>query len=123
MEEFELSLERASQTLTQFADRTAVEAASNLEQAFARAGGTIEQALNQAAQSGELNFRRMTEAILTDLARVAAEAVIAQSGIGQAGQVVNFSLNGAAPGLSAVTGGSALESLVAAAAARGARYA
>ncbi len=123
MDEFEQSLERASQSLTSFVEQTGAQAARNLEQAFARAGTTIEQSLNQAAQSSELNFRRMTEAILTDLARVAAEAVIAQSGLGQAGPTFNLSGGAASSGRSATPGASALDALIATAAARGARYA
>ena len=123
MDELEQSLERASQSLTSFVEQTGAQAASNLEQAFARAGTTIEQSLNQAAQSSELNFRRMTEAILTDLARVAAEKVIAQSGLGQTGQTFNLSSGAASFGRSAMPGASALDALIATAAARGARYA
>ena len=123
MDEFEQSLERASQTLSSFVEQHGQEAATTLERAFGRAGASIEQALDQAAQSGELNFRRMTEAILTDLARVAAETVIAQSGLGQSNQTLNVNLGGRQPAAQAPLGGAGLETLVATAAARGARYA
>lgn len=123
MDEFEHSLERASQTLSTFVEQHGEEAATTLERAFARAGSSIEQALNQAAQSSGLNFRRTTEAILTDLARVAAETVIARSGLVQSNQTLNVNLGGRQPFAQAPLGGAGLETLVATAAARGARYA
>ncbi len=123
MDEFEQNLTRASQSLTAFVEQTGLDAVTNLEQAFSRAGNAIEHNLSQAAQSSELNFRRMTEAILTDLARIAAESVIAQSGIGPSAQMLNVNLRGELPGMGSRQGASNLETLIAAAARRGTRYA
>ena len=96
MDEFEVGLERASQSLAQFVDGPGVSAARALEEAFSTAGQNIEQVLKQAAQSGELDFQRMTRTILADLARILTEA------LSSAGSIAT---------------------LIAAAAARGARYA
>ena len=49
-----------------------------LEETFARAAKTIEQELAAAAKSGAVSFRAMTEEILNDLARLAAEEFIRQ---------------------------------------------
>ncbi|WP_291844067.1 phage tail tape measure C-terminal domain-containing protein [Maricaulis sp.] len=62
--------------LDDFADGPGQRAAEALETAFERAGSRIEQALGRAARSGEADFSRMTEAILADLARLAAQQVI-----------------------------------------------
>lgn len=121
MDEIEDNLQRASASLAALADGPAVQAADALEQAFQRAGQTIEQTLSQAARSGELDFRRMTEAILADLARLAAEAVIGQTGFGAAKQTVNVNVP---TSLTSPRSNSAqLVSLIANAAVRGARYA
>lgn len=55
----------------------AEQVSSAMAEAFERAGARIETALGRAARSGELDFRRMTDAILQDLARLAAERVLA----------------------------------------------
>ncbi|MFN7164199.1 MAG: phage tail tape measure C-terminal domain-containing protein, partial [Hyphomonas sp.] len=47
-----------------------------LAAAFDDAGGRIAVSLGQAARSGELDFQKMAESILRELARVAAEALI-----------------------------------------------
>ena len=62
--------------LDDFVDGPGQRAAEALETAFERAGSRIEQALGRAARSGEADFSRMTEAILADLARLAAQQVI-----------------------------------------------
>ncbi len=62
--------------LEDFADGPGQQAAEALEAAFERAGSRIEQALGRAARSGEADFSRMTDAILADLARLAAQQVI-----------------------------------------------
>jgi len=62
--------------LEDFADGPGQHAAEALEAAFERAGSRIEQALGRAARSGEADFSRMTDAILADLARLAAQQVI-----------------------------------------------
>lgn len=124
MDEFEAELQSASETLTRLVEGPGLEAAAILEQAFGRAGTHIEQALSQAARSGELDFRRMAESILSDLARIAAEAVIAQSGLGQARQTVNLNMSvasGADP-RTVIGGIGAIANAVAMAAARGARF-
>lgn len=67
---------RPDTPLDDFADGAGQRAAEALETAFERAGNRIEQALGRAARSGEADFSRMTEAILADLARLAAQQVI-----------------------------------------------
>lgn len=67
---------RPDTPLEDFADGAGQRAAEALETAFERAGSRIEQALGRAARSGEADFSRMTEAILADLARLAAQQVI-----------------------------------------------
>lgn len=124
MDEFETELQSASESLTRLVEGPGVEAAAILEQAFGRAGTSIERALGQAARSGEVDFRRMAESILGDLARIAAEAVIAQSGLGQVGQTVNLnmSVGAGAEQRSVVGAAGTIANAVALAAARGARF-
>ena len=124
MDELEAGLEQASQSLSQFVSGPGQQAADALEQAFARAGQNIEQSLSQAAQSGELDFQRMARTILSDLAQVLAEALIAQSGLSQVGQTLNLnmSVNGSTPTGPTVGFGSSIATMVAAAAVRGARF-
>jgi len=93
MEEFERSLTDAGAALTALADGPGREAANALSAAFDDTGRSIELALGRAARSGQLDFSRMAENILRDLARIAAEALIARSGVGaNQGQTVNFNL-------------------------------
>lgn len=66
----------AGEALEDLADGPARQAADAISAAFERTGETIEQALGRAAQSGETSFNRMTEAILRDLARLAAQQLI-----------------------------------------------
>ncbi len=80
MEEFDDDLTKAGDALRALADGPGREAADALEAAFGRAGTRIEDTLRRAARSGELDFQRMAEGILRDLARIAAEAVIARAG-------------------------------------------
>ena len=125
MDEFDEYLTRASDSLATLVDGPGTEAARALERAFGQAGERIEQALSQAARSGELNFRSMTEALLADLARIAAEAVIAQTGLARVGQTVNLNMS-VGPGADAqsiVGATGAIATSIAAAAARGGRYA
>lgn len=124
MDEFETELQAASESLTRLVEGPGVEVAAILEQAFGRAGANIERALGQAARSGEVDFRRMAESILGDLARIAAEAVIAQSGLGQVGQTVNLnmSVGAGAEQRSVVGAAGTIANAVALAAARGARF-
>ena len=125
MDEFEQSLQAASDSLSRLVDGPGVEAAARLEQAFAQSGARIEQVLSRAARSGELDFRRMAESILADLARIVAESVLAQSGLGQVGQTVNLnmSVGGGANAQSVIGAAGSIASAVASAAARGARFA
>ncbi|MEL6413507.1 MAG: phage tail tape measure C-terminal domain-containing protein [Pseudomonadota bacterium] len=125
MDEFEVGLERASQSLAQFVDGPGVSAARALEEAFSTAGQNIEQVLKQAAQSGELDFQRMTRTILADLARILTEALLAQSGLNQVGQTFNLNMafNDGARSNSGLSSAGSIATLIAAAAARGARYA
>ena len=124
MDEFEIGLERASESLAQFVDGPGLSAARALEEAFSTAGHNIEQVLKQAAQSGELDFQRMTRTILADLARILTEALLTQSGLNQVGQTfnVNMTLTDPAQSGSGVSSAGSIATLVAAAAARGARY-
>ena len=83
----------AGDALTALAEGPGVAAAEALEAAFGRAGTQIEAVLGQAARSGELDFERMAESILQDLARVAAEAVVALGQGGKGGQAVSLNMN------------------------------
>ena len=125
MDEFEQSLQSASESLSRLVEGPGVEAAAALERAFAQSGARIEQTLSRAARSGELDFRRMANAVLADLARIAAEAVIAQSGLAQVGQTVNLNMS-VGPGADArsvVGAAGSIASAIAGAAARGSRFA
>lgn len=68
--------DRAGEALQTLADGPARQAADAISAAFERTGESIEQALGRAARSGETSFSRMTDAILRDLARLAAEQLI-----------------------------------------------
>ncbi|MEO0881493.1 MAG: phage tail tape measure C-terminal domain-containing protein [Pseudomonadota bacterium] len=93
MVEFERQLADAGDALAALANGPGRDAADALGEAFDDTGRRIEQALGRAARSGELDFSRMAEGILRDLARIAAEAVLAQTGaLGGQGQTVNFNL-------------------------------
>jgi len=52
--------------------------ADAMAEAWEQAGRRIEDAMSRAALSGELDFRRMTDAILQDLARLAVDCLIAR---------------------------------------------
>ena len=125
MDEFERELGAAGDALSGLVEGPGIAAAEALEQAFGRAGQSIETALSRAARSGELDFKRMAEAVLADLARIAAEAVIAQSGLGQgAGQTVNLNMavGGGADAGSVIGAAGSIANAVAMAAARGGRF-
>ena len=96
MDDFEADLAAAGDALSTLANGPGREAAEALERAFGRAGITIERTLAQAAKSGELDFKRMAESILGDLARIATEALLARSGLfgqaGSGGQTVNLNM-------------------------------
>ncbi|MBR9806552.1 MAG: hypothetical protein GYB49_04935 [Alphaproteobacteria bacterium] len=94
MIDFDNNLASAGDALQALAEGPGMQAAEALEAAFGRAGQSIETALGQAARSGELNFERMAESILRDLARVAAESVTAMAGLNHsAGQAVTLNMN------------------------------
>lgn len=104
MNEFEQELSAAGDALRALSDGPGREAAEALGAAFDGAGQRIEAALSQAARTGELDFRRMADGILRELARVAAEAVIlrGQGGGGGVNATFNF-----APGAEESAAGSA----------------
>ena len=121
MDEFEEDLAAAGNALEALATGPGADAAEALERAFGQAGEGIQRVLGQAARSGELDFRRMSEAILRDLARIAAEAVLAQTGLLSGSQTINVNMPQNAGG----NGGTDLGSLatsIALAAARGGRF-
>ena len=127
MTEFEDEMAAAGDALLALAEGPGRAAADALEDAFGQAGARIEQALGRAARSGELNFERMAEAILRDLARVAAEAVLTMAGIGaQAGTAQSVTLNmnvGAGAGAQDVLANKgAIKAALARAAAEGGRF-
>ena len=94
MNDFENDLTAAGDAFRSLAEGPGVQAAEALEAAFGKAGQSIETALGQAARSGELDFERMAESILKDLARVAAESVVAMAGAdGGAQQAVTLNMN------------------------------
>lgn len=122
MNELEDELDRAGAALTALASGPGEAAAKSLEEAFARTGKSIQSALSTAAQTGELDFQNMTKAILADLARIAAEAVISQSGVSALTQNISItpaSSNSAQGGLNGLT---SLSTVIAAAASRGGRF-
>jgi phage-related minor tail protein len=76
MTDFDDDIDRAGAAFEALADGPASRAAQAIEAAFERTGTSIERALGQAARSGETSFSNMTEAIVRDLARLAAEQFI-----------------------------------------------
>ena len=77
-------------------------------------------ALTQAAHSGELDFQRMADAILRDIARVAAEAVF--NG-GPSSSALNVNMNFAqGTEQSAVTGRNAIGAVLARLVSQGGRF-
>lgn len=115
-------IEVAGDALRAFAEGPGRDAARLLEEAFAEAGGRIGQVLSEAARSGELDFRRMAEAILRDLARIAAQSVFGGGGGGA--PAINISVVGAAPDAarSLLAGQGAIAAALARAAAAGGRF-
>lgn len=76
MTDFDDDIEQTGAAFEALADGPASRAAQAIEAAFSRTGDSIERALGRAARSGEMSFSQMTEAILRDLARLAAEQFI-----------------------------------------------
>lgn len=124
MEPYDAYLNEAGDALQALADGPGRAAAETLEQAFGRAGGEIEAALSKAARSGELDFASMTRSILTDLARIAAEAALSQAGLSAASRnmTVNLSVQGENAGRAGVGAGAEISKAVAQAVARGGRF-
>ena len=122
MDESDKSIEVAGERLQALADGPAREAAETMERRFEEAGKRIEAALSGAARTGQLDFERMTEAILRDLARIAAEQVLA--GNRPSSPTVNLSVatgsNDAARGL--VAGQGAISAALARAVSAGGRF-
>lgn len=69
-------LDETADALTALAEGPASAAAETMEAAFERAGQGIERSLAAAARSGELDFSRMTQSILSDLARLAVDRFV-----------------------------------------------
>ncbi len=84
------NLGQAARALDTLANGPAKQAADALAAAFDVAGERISFSLGTAARSGELDFRKMAESMLRDLARVAAEALILRN---SAGPSVSASFN------------------------------
>lgn len=125
MEDFEDNLAEAGAALSALADGPGRAAADALGAAFDEAGGRIERALSQAARSGELDFSRMAEGILRDLARVAAEALVARAGLGAAANQtvnMNFSLGAGADANSVMASRNTIAATLARAASAGRRF-
>jgi phage-related minor tail protein len=76
MTDIDSDFDRAGIAFEALADGPASRAALAIEAAFERTGSSIEHVLGQAARSGETSFSNMTEAIIRDLARLAAEQFI-----------------------------------------------
>ncbi len=94
MDPINTQIHKASGALDALAQQSGRDAADALEAAFAQAGARIEQSLSRAARSGELDFERMAESILRDLARVAAEALIlSNTRTPQTAPALTFNLN------------------------------
>lgn len=90
MTDTDFGLQGASRALGELANGPARQAADALAEAFGQAGEQITLSLGQAARSGELDFQRMAESILRDVARVAAEALVLR---GSPGNSVSASFN------------------------------
>jgi UDP-N-acetylenolpyruvoylglucosamine reductase len=117
-ERFEIELGQAGQALIALAQGPGQVAADVLGEGFGRAAAEIEQALVRAARTGELSFERLFRDILEQLARLAAQAVIEQAGLGGgagggaglAGGALNLTVNmgaGAGTGTGGLPGGAA----------------
>ena len=90
MTDMDGGLQGAGRALAELADGPGRQAADALADAFGQAGERISVSLGEAARSGELDFRKMADAVLRDIARVAAEALILR---GTPGSSVSASFN------------------------------
>jgi len=121
---FSRALDGFGQSLNELVSGPGETAASELQDQFTRASDAIAKAFAQAARTGELDFRSMAEAVLTDLARLSAEALIARTNIGQASQTVNLNM-ALGPGSDAhsvIGAAGSIATALASAAARGGRF-
>ncbi len=125
MTDFEDELTAAGAALSELVEGPGQAAAEALQRAFETAGTGIEQALSRAARTGELDFQHMADSILADLARIAAEAILARTGMTQLAQPLTVNLGlGQAPPTGARSGPvpGEIAGMVAALAARGGRF-
>ncbi|MGB2075193.1 MAG: phage tail tape measure C-terminal domain-containing protein, partial [Henriciella sp.] len=76
MREFDKDIDLAVAALSDLVETPARAASEIISLAFDDAGIRIEQSLARAARSGELDFRRMAENILSDITKIAAEIAI-----------------------------------------------
>lgn len=121
-EETEADLRAAGETLLELAEGPGAAAARQLEEAFAQAGASIESSLSRAARSGQLDFEKMAEAILRDLARIAAQSVF--GGPSGPAPAVNLNINPASgsDASSLLANRGAIQAALARAASLGGRY-
>ena len=89
---FQSTSQAAGEALQDFANGPGQLAAETLSTAFASSGESIAAALSDAARSGRLEFHSMAEAVLKDLARMAAEAVLTRTALTAPGQTVNLNM-------------------------------
>lgn len=82
MTDTDYGLQGAARALDELASGPGRQAADALAEAFGQAGERISLSLGEAARAGELDFRKMADAVLRDLARVAAEALILRNAPG-----------------------------------------
>lgn len=68
--------ENAANAVASFDMAEAGKAADEMAAAFELAGNRISEALQNAAQTGELSFSQMTESISQDLARLAVQELV-----------------------------------------------
>lgn len=83
MSEFQAELGQASAALQAFAQGPAQRAADAVGVSFERAGQRIAHALGSAASGGEAAFKRLVKVILEELAKIALQQILTQSGGGR----------------------------------------
>lgn len=124
MREFDKDIDLAVAALGDLVETPARAASEIISLAFDDAGIRIEQSLARAARSGELDFRRMAENILSDITKIAAEIAILRVASPDTGGVPGDGLGSAKPQPPAaeVLSPGALAVSLASAAMRGGRY-
>jgi ribose 5-phosphate isomerase RpiB len=105
-------LSEAARALEALANGPASAAADALATAFDAAGERISASLGEAARSGELDFKRMADAVLREIARVAAEAVVSRGQTGS-GLSAHFNFTPGTDERAALAQGGALAALLA----------